>query len=695
MAAMDCRRRRTLLSALALATAALGWAGETLADGLPEPYVLSSKNGVLDILMVAREATIDTLPPYTPKAWVYDICERKSDSQMYCPPLIPADTLFEGTRLQLSPGDMLKVRLVNRLPRITDSYHAGDPGMEYLKLNPTNLHTHGMLVSPRAPTVDDPTYGDDVFVMTMNPLDGPIPVGSQIHGDVREKYTDYQIQIPPNHPAGLFWFHPHVHGISKNQITSGLHGIITVGNLSDYVCKDEPACKRFLDTLPTRHIVLADTQMAVDNTIMTEQESTYCLPAPVPPDGPWQGICPGQYGDPKDPTRAGVLPGSWYFTLNGQTYPSISLASTGEVWRLTNASSGNTYDLRLHDVAQNRDLMMQVLSVDGVAIDTSSTAGSSKTELVTAGGTKLKLVDCPSSGHRGQPKGICADGLLMMPSSRIEVWVAYRDANGNVATPPAGDTAIFKTVGYNTAGDAWPAIDLAPVTFVAASSSAVKAPKLLSVAGSNLALRDPQKLADDLRVANAKVGSDPSCKPLAAGHMRRIFYNVPTADLGLGDKYFGLGYEELDEKGSPVPGTFQDVAQFNPDTPTICVPLAPGNKPVHEKWQLVNIAFEDHNFHIHQTKFSVLSPDELSSDGNSVLPGWSPKGAILHDNLPLQHADGGPCLSVGDWRNGVCTAHPVVVDIPFSIAGDFVYHCHILEHEDGGMMARIRVRPTP
>jgi len=25
--------------------------------------------------------------------------------------------------------------------------------------------------------------------------------------------------------------------------------------------------------------------------------------------------------------------------------------------------------------------------------------------------------------------------------------------------------------------------------------------------------------------------------------------------------------------------------------------------------------------------------------------------------------------------------------------GDFVYHCHILEHEDGGMMATIRVLP--
>jgi L-ascorbate oxidase len=53
------------------------------------------------------------------------------------------------------------------------------------------------------------------------------------------------------------------------------------------------------------------------------------------------------------------------------------------------------------------------------------------------------------------------------------------------------------------------------------------------------------------------------------------------------------------------------------------------------------------------------------------------------------------CKTVADWRQRKCTAHPVVVDLPFAIAGDFVYHCHILLHEDDGMMARIRVRASP
>ena len=73
------------------------------------------------------------------------------------------------------------------------------------------------------------------------------------------------------------------------------------------------------------------------------------------------------------------------------------------------------------------------------------------------------------------------------------------------------------------------------------------------------------------------------------------------------------------------------------------------------------------------------------------------------DNFPIAHATGtcgnnppsDPSNPISDWRSGACISPPITVEIPFAIAGDFVYHCHILEHEDGGMMARIRVRPTP
>ena len=45
------------------------------------------------------------------------------------------------------------------------------------------------------------------------------------------------------------------------------------------------------------------------------------------------------------------------------------------------------------------------------------------------------------------------------------------------------------------------------------------------------------------------------------------------------------------------------------------------------------------------------------------------------------------------WHTGFCPMTPILVDIPFSQLGAFVFHCHILDHEDGGMMAIIRVLP--
>ena len=77
----------------------------------------------------------------------------------------------------------------------------------------------------------------------------------------------------------------------------------------------------------------------------------------------------------------------------------------------------------------------------------------------------------------------------------------------------------------------------------------------------------------------------------------------------------------------------------------------------------------------------------------ATIPGRTEDGLVLHDNVPLPRAantdscDG----SVDAMTNGLCRPKPVVVEIPFREVGDFVYHCHILEHEDGGMMARIRV----
>lgn len=91
-----------------------------------------------------------------------------------------------GPTLRLSPGDTLKVTLANNLAQAT------------------NLHLHGMHVSPEG-------NGDNVF----------------IHVEPGRLF-DYEYRLPRDHPPGVYWYHPHVHGTVADQIFAGLFGAIIV-----------------------------------------------------------------------------------------------------------------------------------------------------------------------------------------------------------------------------------------------------------------------------------------------------------------------------------------------------------------------------------------------------------------------------------------------------------------------------------
>jgi len=91
-----------------------------------------------------------------------------------------------------------------------------------------------------------------------------------------------------------------------------------------------------------------------------------------------------------------------------------------------------------------------------------------------------------------------------------------------------------------------------------------------------------------------------------------------------------------------------------------------------EEWLLENRSGENHVFHIHQIHFIVTAI-------NGVAVG--PDALAYQDTATVGYWDGtGPYPSLR-----------MRLDFRGDIAGDFVYHCHILEHEDKGMMAKIRV----
>jgi L-ascorbate oxidase len=688
---------------VATTAAALTFATQTAhpAD-LKEPPVFASSGGMLDLLVIAKAlpvATISFLPrgggaAINPVGWVYEVCPRPSMLDQ-CPADANTVADYGGVRLALQGGDVLKIRLVNKLPALDKAKvkHLMEPGLANLFRNPTNLHTHGMIVPPRAPTLSDPTFGDYVFVEIYNSANGAPVAQPHQHGSTKMDFADYRIEIPANHPSGLFWFHPHVHGLSLNQVSSGMAGIISIGDVKDYI----PVTPSVI-----RHLILKDMQVVaagtlqydsgpvrvVDGEVQNQQIADFCEQFDRGGPNSRQGFCEGQ---PDEHGTGNSFIGSrWYFTVNGQVFPTIRMTSSdGELWRMTNASGQVSYRLNLVDDSTQMPMPMQLVAIDGVSITVPR--GTPVGAVLAMGGNKFTLADCPSGGAALLP--VCVRDLIMMPSARAEVWVSYRNAAGSVAAAPAGATATLRqeVINLGPAAEAWPQVKLVKVEFASGASGK----DAVEVAGHAIAALSARGVLG----AAARPTVAPSvtaCSPLASGHRRRIFFGME--DPKNPRSPFGLGYEEVDQIGAVMPGTQVPVSAYDPGRNLVCLPLAPGGVPVHETWELVNLATETHNFHIHQTKFKVLDASGLPTMPQAVAA----SAAILEDNIPLpfgianipdvDEKQNGYC-TIEQWRSGQCSARPIVLDIPFSQAGEFVFHCHILEHEDGGMMAKIKVEP--
>jgi FtsP/CotA-like multicopper oxidase with cupredoxin domain len=93
-----------------------------------------------------------------------------------------------------------------------------------------------------------------------------------------------------------------------------------------------------------------------------------------------------------------------------------------------------------------------------------------------------------------------------------------------------------------------------------------------------------------------------------------------------------------------------------------------------EDWIIENRSNELHAFHIHQLHFMLI--DYMGRPVNDPF---------LRDTVNVP------------YYNGRALEYPSIkVRMDFrspNTVGDFVYHCHLLEHEDGGMMGLIRVEP--
>jgi FtsP/CotA-like multicopper oxidase with cupredoxin domain len=220
--------------------------------------------------------------------------------------------------------------------------------------------------------------------------------------------------------------------------------------------------------------------------------------------------------------------------------------------------------------------------------------------------------------------------ILIPPAGRAEFIVQ---------APAAGQSAQFEVLGYNTGPTGNPDLQ--------------------------------QKLADIQLVDNAATPSSQPAKstaaPAAQDHLKFAGLKglTPTAQRKL---YFS---EEFGGTNGPiqfyitVDGQPQRV--FDPkEKPAITTKVG-----AVEDWTIENRALETHAFHIHQIHFQLLEvngqpvADEDLRD-TIEIPYWSGKGPYNSVKVRM------------DFRDP-------------TIAGTFVFHCHILLHEDLGMMHKILV----
>jgi FtsP/CotA-like multicopper oxidase with cupredoxin domain len=252
-----------VLGAAGLARTGLPWSADPAGDAVPgpsdalllEPSILSSEEGRLSV----------TLSIALGEAEIAGVQSR----------VLTYNGGVPGPTLRLRPGDDLAVHLLNGLDE------------------PTNLHTHGLHVSPRG-------NGDNVL----------LSVGA---GET----ADYRYSLPDDHPTGVFWYHPHLHGLVANQIFGGLYGAIVVAD-------DIPVTRE-------RVLVISDISLSADGAVRR-------LPAAERMMG-----------------REGDL-----LLVNGQLRPVITARpGSRERWRIVNACTSRYLRLALPGQA------LLLLGIDG------------------------------------------------------------------------------------------------------------------------------------------------------------------------------------------------------------------------------------------------------------------------------------------------------------------------------------------
>ncbi len=462
----------------------------------------------------------------------------------------------QSPTLHVNPGDRIEMSVTNqitgpapavRMTMATEHTHPATCGSTSpMSPSSVNVHFHG--------TNTPPTCHQDEVIRTL------------INGG---ETFEYNLEIPGDEPPGLYWYHPHVHGIAEAAVLGGASGAIVVEGIQNV----NPAVAGLTEQL----LIIRDNNV------------------PGSPSG--------------DNVPAWDLSVNYIPVAYPSYTPAVLTVKPGEkqLWRVLNASADTIIDLQLQYDGQTQNL--SIVALDGV----------------------------PTGSQDGTTQGqlMIVSHILLPPAARAEFIVT-----GPAATVA---TATLMTLAVDTGpgGDNDPVRPLVKIR--------------TSPAPSGLARRVIPRVS-----APPPEARFPNLASVTPTVKRTIYFSEVSLDPADPDESI-IFFITVD--GQPP-------VAFDPNNP----PAIVTTQGAVEDWTIENRADESHAFHIHQIHFLLMAQNGAPVSNPQYL-----------DTVNIPYWTGsGPYPSV-----------TLRMDFRGSVVGDFVYHCHILEHEDGGMMATIRVKPAP
>lgn len=595
-----------------------------------------------------------------------------------------------GPLIQVLPGDTLRVDLHNNLdaedPTCAEDPPAGlhlPPGVGCF--NTTNLHTHGLHVSPAG--------NSDNVLLSIAP----------------QTSFPYEINIPADHPAGTFWYHSHRHGSTAVQVASGSAGVLLIRGNRPYTAPS-PANPHPVADIDTILHTAPDTPFP-ERVFLFQQIAYACFDNdPNSPDSYWQQIytsnglynfansndsgptapanSPWTCPPPAPNVSRGAVenfslqldsPTIWdtngrFTSINGVVQPSITLPA-GQIqrWRFLHAGIHDTINLQIVRAAATPGATANLIS-------TSQLQGNRQAQKADV----MRLCNATESTLIPQFE-IATDGLTRTHLHAIRGDAQPGSIGSNYLQPGYRSDVL---VVFPSDGDYCLLDQAAPEQERATNGKGGQGPSTVQLL-AYIHVRGGHAVSGDLETHIEKVLYD--ANPGLPSSVRSGLLSgdltpwAPFTHLGppttpqLQKANFNIG-----KAGFTINGK-----SYDPDVVNITRQVG-----TTDDWQLTSEG-EPHIFHIHVNPFEVIDVLQKDVNGNWISI-FKPDGTcgappdsqgLVNQYCGLYHVFRDTLFVENGYRIIVRTHYDRYI-------GEFVIHCHILDHEDSGMMLNINLVPN-